>query len=106
MAPTLQDVTYLLGLPLAGDAIGPLQSPANWEEDMANRFQGIRHNVALDLALDVERHGPKYDWLLNFQVSSISFNIFCIDIIFFHCIVLLKRFSFMIVDPKVWWPDE
>ena len=71
MAPTLQDVSYLLGLPLAGEAIGPLEAPANWAEDMANRFQGILPNVALNMAQDIERHGPKYEWLHKFWVSAI-----------------------------------
>ena len=106
MAPTLQDVSYLLGLPLAGEAIGPLDAPANWEEDLANRFQGIRQNVALDMELDVKRHGPKYVWLLNFQVSMISFNIILHGHYLYHCVVLIKYFSFMNVDPKIWRPDE
>ena len=93
MAPTLQDVSYLLGLPLAGQAIGPLQAPANWAEDMANRFQGILPNVALNLAQDVEHHGPKYDWLLKFQVSMTSFN-FCLrGHYLYHCVVIFIRFS-------------
>jgi hypothetical protein len=28
MAPTLQDVSYLLGLPIAGEAVGPVAVPA------------------------------------------------------------------------------
>ena len=40
MAPTLQDVSYLLGLPLEGDPIGPLREPpANWKLEMAQRFE-------------------------------------------------------------------
>ena len=70
MAPTLQDVSYLLGLPLAGDAIGPLQAPADWQEALTLRFQGIRDTVG---PLTFEDHGPKLDWLLNFQVSSVSY---------------------------------
>ena len=34
MAPTLQDVSYLLGLPLAGEAIGPLHVSFEWCNDM------------------------------------------------------------------------
>jgi hypothetical protein len=68
MAPTLHDVSFLLGLPLAGEPIGPLQAPADWEQDMALRFQGIRQGAGLFAA---EAHGPKFDWLLNYQVSSL-----------------------------------
>jgi hypothetical protein len=66
MAPTLQDVSMLLGLPLEGDPIGPLQAPADWEEDMALRFQGIRAGAR---PFASEAHGPKLDWLLEYQVS-------------------------------------
>lgn len=68
MAPTLQDVSFLLGLPLAGAAIGPLQAPANWVQDMALRFQGIRDN---EQPLDHEHHGPKFDWLLDYRVCCV-----------------------------------
>ena len=68
MAPTLQDVSYLLGLPLAGEAIGPLQAPVNWEHDLAACFEGIFDGAPL---LEAGTHGPKLDWLLAFQVSSL-----------------------------------
>ena len=58
MAPTLEDVSFLLGLPLAGRAIGPLQAPENWEHEMSLRFQGIYHNAGLFASED---HGPKHD---------------------------------------------
>ncbi|XP_066162566.1 uncharacterized protein [Oryza sativa Japonica Group] len=38
MAPTLQDVSYLLGLPLAGAAVGPVDGGAGWQEDITERF--------------------------------------------------------------------
>ena len=38
MAPTLQDVSYLLGLPLAGAAIGPLEAESGWQAVMQTRF--------------------------------------------------------------------
>ena len=41
MAPTLQDVSFLLGLPLAGQPVGPLEAPLNWEADLIDRFDGI-----------------------------------------------------------------
>ena len=34
MAPTLQDVSFLLGLPLAGEAVGPLEAPVDWQDDV------------------------------------------------------------------------
>ena len=41
MAPTLEDVSFLLGLPLAGPAIGPLEAPATWQQGMTQRFAGL-----------------------------------------------------------------
>ena len=67
---------------------------------------GIRPNVELDMEQDVERQGPKYDWLLNFQVSTISFNIILHGHYLYHCVVFIKCFSFINVDPKIWRPDE
>src|SRR3954469_25572461 len=67
MAPTLEDVSFLLGLPLAGSAIGPLEATSTWQNDMKACFTDL-YVGAPDFAS--EAHGPKYDWLLNFQVSS------------------------------------
>ncbi|KAK1694130.1 hypothetical protein QYE76_010827 [Lolium multiflorum] len=69
MAPTLQDVSYLLGLPLAGRAIGPLAEPVDWDLQMPARFEGIRVGQPDFLCED---HGPKCDWLLNFEVSQFT----------------------------------
>jgi len=63
MAPTLQDVSLLLGLPLAGEAIGPLEPPADWEEQIKNRFAGLYHEAP---AYAGEPHGPKLDWVKKF----------------------------------------
>ncbi|KAK1694475.1 hypothetical protein QYE76_011172 [Lolium multiflorum] len=56
MAPTLQDVSYLLGLPLAGRAIGPLAEPVDWDLQMPARFEGICVGQPDFLCED---HGPK-----------------------------------------------
>ena len=67
MAPTLEDVSLLLGLPLASHAIGPLDAPAGWEWALTQRFHGVFPDAPDPVW---EHHWPKYDWLLNFQVSS------------------------------------
>ena len=67
MAPTLEDVSFLLGLPLAGTPIGPLEATDNWEQEMAERFQGINPTAG---PFGSEDHEPKLEWLLCFQVSS------------------------------------
>jgi hypothetical protein len=76
MAPTLQDVSLLLGLPLEGDPIGPLQAPADWEAGMAQRFQGIRAGAG---PFTSEAHGPKLDWLLDYQVRSMCFMLIYLE---------------------------
>ena len=73
MAPTLQDVSYLLGLPLSGEPIGPLEAPDNWDTDMAARFQGIN---PLSTQFAKEDHGPMFDWLQCFQVTLVPYICF------------------------------
>src|SRR5947207_2979227 len=69
MTPTLQDVAYLLGLPLAGDAVGPRVVPPTWLDDLEARFADIDrlevvgplepHPVG-DVTPGYPRGGPKY----------------------------------------------
>ena len=40
-APTLQDVSYLLGLPIAGEAIGVVDVPTTWRDELAQRFAAV-----------------------------------------------------------------
>ncbi|WVZ67715.1 hypothetical protein U9M48_016758 [Paspalum notatum var. saurae] len=45
MAPTLQDVSYLFGLPIAGTAVGPRVVPASWKDDLEIRFAGGNRSI-------------------------------------------------------------
>ena len=38
IAPTLQDVAYLLGLPIDGEVVGPRVVAASWKDDLEARF--------------------------------------------------------------------
>ena len=38
MTPTLQDVAYLLGLPIVGEAVGPRVVAASWKDELEARF--------------------------------------------------------------------
>ena len=67
MAPTLQDVSFLLGLSLAGEAVGPLDAPVNWEDGLRDRFDDIYDGAP---PFQGDKHGPKLDWLIGFQVRS------------------------------------
>ncbi|XBH88439.1 hypothetical protein VPH35_075722 [Triticum aestivum] len=70
MAPTLQDVSYLLGLPLAGDAIGPLEAEPGWLANMQARFLAA---VPTATGLNDDPHGPCFRWLSQFQIVSLGY---------------------------------
>ena len=38
MTPTLQDMAYLLGLPIVGEAVGPRVVTASWKDELEARF--------------------------------------------------------------------
>jgi len=85
MAPTLQDVSFLLGLPLAGEPVGPLPVPDNWRADMEGRFAGLHDG---DEAIGDDMHGPMVSWLNSFKVRSSFLQIF------FHANVRLLPFTY------------
>ncbi|WVZ79574.1 hypothetical protein U9M48_027139 [Paspalum notatum var. saurae] len=72
MAPTLRDVSYLLGLPIAWTAVGPRVVPASWKDDLEIRFAGVDR---LDDLGALEPHpnarGPAKAWLLQFKATSL-----------------------------------
>ena len=73
MAPTLQDVTYLLGLPIAGEALSAPDTPPTWRHDVLARFQGVVRAPGLPAYRPFggdEQHGPTKKWILQFQVTS------------------------------------
>lgn len=75
MAPTLQDVTYLLGLPIAGDAVCAPDVPPSWREDLLARFQGVVRLPGLVAHVPFEgnqQHGPTKKWVLQFKVMCSS----------------------------------
>ena len=69
MAATLQDVSYLLGLPLAGDGIGSLEAEPGWLANMQARFLAA---VPTATGLDDDPHGPRFRWLSQFQVTLVA----------------------------------
>jgi hypothetical protein len=84
MAPTLQDVSYLLGLPLAGAAIGPLEAEPGWLASMQARFLAT---VPTATGLDNNPHGPHFKWLSQFQVTftaSLKNVVFIVVLIALH----------------------
>ena len=76
MAATLQDVSYLLGLPLVGTAVRPRVVPPTWLDDLEARFAQVDRE---EVARPVEPHprggrqaGPSKKWLLQFQVCNVT----------------------------------
>lgn len=72
MAPTLEDVSFLCGLPTAGQAVSAPDVPVTWRADLEARFQGIVRRPGAPayrpLAAD-QHHGPTKNWLLQFTVK-------------------------------------
>src|SRR6266540_6161949 len=74
MAPTLHDVTYLLGLPLVGPAVEPRVVPRTWLDDLEACFapvQRVEDAGPLDLHPRGKVGGPARNWLLQFQVCNV-----------------------------------
>jgi len=78
MTPTLQDVAYLLGLPIVGEAVGPRVVAALWKDELEARFALVDH---VEEAGPINPHpraaGPSKTWFLQFTVrihSIYKFN--------------------------------
>ncbi|WVZ83382.1 hypothetical protein U9M48_030540 [Paspalum notatum var. saurae] len=74
MAPTLQDVSYLLGLPLRGDAMGPTDVGQGWRDDLLDRFGRVqRRSTAQAYREFAPTHtgGPPKWWILQFKADDI-----------------------------------
>ncbi|XP_039797735.1 protein MAIN-LIKE 1-like [Panicum virgatum] len=73
MAPTLQDVAMLLGLPITGDAVGPRMVPSTWLEDLEERFAGVATTIdPEDFNEHTQSKGPSKSWLLQFQPDLLA----------------------------------
>nr|CAE03100.2 OSJNBa0017B10.15 [Oryza sativa Japonica Group] len=72
MAPTLQDVSYLLGLPLAGAPVGPVDGVFGWKEDITARFEQVMrlpHLGPTNTLPPYSTVGPSKAWLLQFTAD-------------------------------------
>ena len=100
MTPTLQDVAYLLGLPIVGDAVGPRVVPASWKDDLEERFAPVQRVAA---AGPINPHpravGPSKTWLLQFIVR-ISIHLYTMFLKFICFIVSLNRTSYLCMQPS------
>ena len=69
IALTLEDVAYLLGLPLDGDAVGPRVVQGAWLDDLEGRFVNAIRWPDLEAVVSHPRGrqlGPQKGWLLLF----------------------------------------
>ena len=63
-APTLQDVSLLLGLPCAGRAMGAVDVPITWRDELLAHFAPVQRNDrALPYQVFTSSHGPIKSWL-------------------------------------------
>lgn len=88
MAPTLEDVTLLLGLPCAGQAVGPVDVGPAWRMEMHERFVGVVRTPAApayQMLPASETHGPRKKWLLQFSVNCPYLLFFVRTIPSFNC---------------------
>ena len=70
MAPTLQDVSLLLGLPITGGATFPQESSDDWREDLLARFQGVLPPAVVAgyyVFPEAQRHDLSLRWLSQFR---------------------------------------
>jgi hypothetical protein len=75
MTLTLQDVAYLLGLPIAGQAVGPRVVPSTWKDALEGRFFQVQRMDGLDevIAHPQRAYGPARTWFLQFQVCNVTY---------------------------------
>ncbi|WVZ85291.1 hypothetical protein U9M48_032236 [Paspalum notatum var. saurae] len=72
MAPTLQDVSYLLGLPLRGDTMGLTDVAPGWQEDLLVRFGAVQRVATAKPYREfppTHTGGPPKWWILQFRVT-------------------------------------
>ena len=74
MAPTLQDVSFLLGLPLVGEAVGLRVIPTTWMHDLQARFADVdlQHEYRPIAPHPTFARGPSKRWLLQFYITLLT----------------------------------
>ena len=84
MTPTLQDVAYLLGLPIVREAVGARVVAASWNDDLETRFALVDH---VEEAGPINPHpravGPLKIWFL--QYVFIAYLSLIVTIHMLHC---------------------
>ena len=68
MAPTLQDVGFLPGLPCIGSPMAAYDIPATWRTDLLARFHDVLSLGSGDMEFS-SPHGLTLRWICQFYVS-------------------------------------
>ena len=68
MAPTLQDVSYLLGLPIAGEAVGPVAVAPTWRAELQDRFAPVNLEDFVEVP---DANGPAKNWVVQYKVRVV-----------------------------------
>ena len=70
MAPTLQDVAFLLRFPIEGPAVGPRQVRRTWKAELEARFENVQLMDGLGdpIPHPDKAYGPMKSWFLHYQV--------------------------------------
>lgn len=69
----MEDVALLFGLPLAGQPVGPVVVPGDWEEQLLDRFQGVFNPEEGEEQFGFhDRHGPTKPWLSQFRAERLT----------------------------------
>jgi hypothetical protein len=64
-------VSYLFGLPIAGEAVGPVVVPPTWRAELQERFAPVNPPHFLDVP---DASGPSKAWVIQYRVRTIIFN--------------------------------
>ena len=86
MTPTLQDVAYLLGLPIIWEAIGPRVVAASWKDDLEARFALVQRVEEAGLINPHPRAaGLSKTCSYSLQYVFIAYLNLIVTIHMFHC---------------------
>jgi hypothetical protein len=70
MASTLQDISYILGLPIQGEAVQAVDVPDSWRDELIQRFSIWDGVEEPPIAI-----GPTKSWILQFRVRILKVTI-------------------------------
>lgn len=72
MTPTLQDVSFLLGLPCAGRPLAAYDVSDTWRTDLLARFHDVLP-AGSNYTEFSSPHGPTLKWICQFYVSICNY---------------------------------